>query len=120
MFGYRAQNLHCVVWQAIRGPEPRAADCYLLLSAPVETRLQLHLPKLHETGKHWLHFNPSVFMRLTTCQFLIAMSLGCMSAKAYEKGTVTSEMQIHIAILRLRKREVYSDSYSPQDLPGTL
>lgn len=43
-----------------------------------------------------------------------------MSAKAYEKDTVTSEMQIHIAILRLRKREVYSDSYSPQDLPGTL
>jgi len=75
-----------VIWQAIRGGELRVTDCYLLLSAPVETRLQLHSPKPQKTGKHWLHFNPSVFKRLMICQFLISIGLGRMSAKPVRKA----------------------------------
>lgn len=47
------------------------------------------------------------------CQFLISTGLGCLPAKACEKGPVTSEMQTFIAILAQQKRGAQGASYSP-------
>lgn len=99
MFGCWAQNLALCGLAGNR--RTRAQGNWLLPSAfSSGEELRLHSPKPQKTGKPWLHFNPSVFKRLESCQFLISAGLGCMSPKVPEEGTVTSDVNVYGSTIR--------------------
>lgn len=77
----------------------RAQGNWLLLCFQLRWGASAHSPKPQKTGKHWPHFNPPVFKRLKSCQFLTPAGLGCTSPRVPEKGAVTWAVNVYCSTI---------------------